>query len=66
MNTIIGGSASISAIVGILLCLIAGLSRLMGYYFLAGFEALTLLNLGVALMVLSAPLKLELIYQKLK
>ena len=54
-----------AAIIGILLCLVAGLARLTGLYYLAGFETMTLLNTGVAIMVFAILLKAELIYRKL-
>lgn len=43
---------------GILICLLAGLIRLAGAYRLLGYEAMTLFNVGVGLMVLACLLKL--------
>jgi len=53
-----------AAIVGILLCLVAGLARLGGMFYLAGFEAMTLLTAGVALMVAAILMKVELLVRK--
>jgi hypothetical protein len=64
MNTILANVGTGVGIIGILVCLIAGLARLGGFYYLAGFESVTLLNTGVALMVLAILMKVELIYRK--
>lgn len=66
LQKILAMGAYIFGLIGILLCLIAGLSRLAGHYYLAGFESLTLLNGGMAFMVLGILLKVELIHQKLQ
>ncbi|WP_275098445.1 hypothetical protein [Sedimenticola hydrogenitrophicus] len=64
MNTLLANIGTVAGIIGILVCLIAGLARLGGFYYLAGFESMTLLNTGVALMVLAILMKVELIYRK--
>jgi hypothetical protein len=64
MNTLLANIGTVAGIIGILVCLIAGLARLGGFYYLAGFESVTLLNTGVALMVLAILMKVELIYRK--
>jgi len=48
----------LAAIIGLLLCAVSGFSRVAGTYSLAGFEALTLLQGGIALMVLACVLRL--------
>lgn len=57
---------NLAAIVGILLCLVAGLARLGGMFYLAGFESMTLLNAGVAIMVAAILLKVELLVRQPK
>jgi len=64
MGKIIEGLGNAAAIVGIVLGLFAGIVRLAGNYHLAGFEAMTLFNVGVGLMVFSALVKLELLIRK--
>lgn len=50
---------NIAAIVGILICLAAGVSRLIGAYYLAGFQTITLFTGGIALMVMACLAKLH-------
>lgn len=45
--------------VGALVCLAAGLTRLTGNYYLFSYEAMTLFNAGVGLMVAGCLLKLQ-------
>jgi len=47
-----------SAVIGALLCAVAGVARLMGGYFVANFEATTLFMVGIGLMVFACTLKL--------
>jgi hypothetical protein len=57
----------VSDIVGmfaVLICLVAGLVRVTGNFYLAGFEVLTLFNAGMALMVFACLLKLQVLQQK--
>jgi len=42
----------IAGVLGMLLCLISGISRLSGLHWLGGFETVTLLQGGIAGMVL--------------
>ena len=55
--------SNVAGILGIIVCAVAGLFRLTGQFYVGGYEALTVFNAGVGLMVFSALLKLELIYQ---
>lgn len=48
----------LSALLGVLMCVVAGLSRIIGAYYLAGFEVLTLFQGGIALMVVACVLRL--------
>lgn len=45
--------------VGALVCLVAGVTRLAGNYHLFSYEAMTLFNAGVGLMVAGCLLKLQ-------
>ena len=55
--------SNVAGILGMVVCAVAGLFRLTGEFHVGGYEAVTLFNAGVGLMVFSALLKLELIYQ---
>ena len=57
----------LSDIVGalaVLICLVAGLVRVTGSYYLADFEVLTLFNAGTALMIFACLLKLQVLQMK--
>jgi hypothetical protein len=55
---IIGNSA---AVLGILICLVAGVSRLLGGFYLFGFETGAFFSGGIALMVMACLVKLQLL-----
>lgn len=44
---------------GILLCVAAGLTRLSGGYYLAGYAATTIFSVGTGLMVMACLFKLQ-------
>ena len=46
------------AIVGFVICAMAGGARLMGEYYLLGYEGVTLLQAGTALMVTACTIRL--------
>lgn len=48
----------IAAALGTLACLFAGLGRLLGHYYIIGFESTTVFQAGIALMVLACMLRL--------
>ena len=52
-------AGNIAGIAGIGICLVAGLARLAGGYYLLGFQTLTLFNGGIALMVMACLAKLH-------
>ena len=56
MITLVG---NISALAGILLCVGAGVARLLGLYLTAGYTTMTLFQVGTGLMVLACLCKLE-------
>lgn len=51
--------ANLAAILGIVLCAVSGAFRLAGYPYAGGYEAMTLFNAGVGLMVFAVLVKLE-------
>ena len=56
-NLVLAGS--IAGILGALICLIAGLARMAGFYYLLGYQSTTLFTAGVGLMVFACLVKLE-------
>ena len=50
---------SILGVLGMLICLISGLARIAGFYYLADYQAITVFNMGVGLMVFACLVKLE-------
>jgi type IV secretory pathway VirB2 component (pilin) len=50
---------NITGVAGILICALAGISRLAGGYHLLGFETVTLFIGGIALMVMACLVKLH-------
>lgn len=59
MNNLLEWLGNIVAAVGILICLLAGLTRMAGSYYVFGYEALTLFIGGTALMVFACLVKLH-------
>lgn len=51
MKELIKNIGNIAAILGILVCLVSGGARVAGQFYVVGFEAMTLFNVGVAFMV---------------
>jgi hypothetical protein len=56
MLTLVG---NLSALAGILLCAGAGITRVLGFYLVSGYAAMTLFQVGTGLMVLACLCKLE-------
>lgn len=56
-NLVLAGS--IAGLLGALTCFMAGLARIAGYYYLAGFQSTTIFNMGVGLMVFACLIKLH-------
>ena len=52
-------AGSITGILGALICFIAGLARIAGFYYLAGYQSTTLFNVGVGMMVFTCMVKLD-------
>jgi hypothetical protein len=58
MKQLMTAGGYLTAVLGILVCAVAGLARVGGAFHVAGFESITLLQGGVALMVLACVLRL--------
>tara|TARA_R110000823_G_scaffold210224_14_gene340598 strand:- start:36528 stop:36731 length:204 start_codon:yes stop_codon:yes gene_type:complete len=56
-NIIILGS--ITGVLGALICAVAGLGRVAGYFGILGFQSSTLFIVGIGLMVFACLVKLE-------
>ena len=52
METLLIWSGRLTGLVGVVLCVIAGAVRLSGAHWLGGFQVITLLQAGIASMVL--------------
>ena len=59
MNNLLELAGNIAAILGILVCALAGVARITGYYYVFGYEAVTLFIAGMALMVMACLAKLH-------
>lgn len=57
---------NLTGLIGVLLCAGSGGARLAGLFHVAGFEAMTLFIGGMALMLFSALLKLEVLSARLR
>lgn len=51
-------AGSIAGILGALICFIAGLARIAGFYYLAGYQSTTVFDAGLGLMVFACMVKL--------
>ena len=52
-------AGSISGILGALICFIAVLARIAGYYYISGYQSMTVFNIGIGMMVFACLIKLE-------
>lgn len=64
MNRVLELAGNITGWLGILLCLLSGGVRIAGIFYFAGFQTITLFMGGMALMLASCVLKLEILNQK--
>lgn len=64
-NSTCGVVANIAAALGILICALAAISRILGFYHVLDFQTITLFIGGTSLMVFAALLKLYRIESKL-
>ena len=65
MGKVLEVLGNVVALVGVLVCLVSGLSRVIGNSFVGDFEAMTLFGVGVGFMVLACLIKLELLSKRL-
>jgi len=61
MNNQIIILANVLAVVGVVVCSIAGVERLLGNYFILGFQSMTLFSGGIAVMVFAVLINVYLI-----
>lgn len=52
MNKLIENTATVAAVLGVVLTLVSGITRLLGNYYLGSFAAMTLFNGGMGLMLI--------------
>jgi hypothetical protein len=57
----LGIVANMVAAIGVLICAVAGFSRLLGNYHVLGYEAMTLFMGGISLMVFATLIKLHIV-----
>ena len=53
------GAGNVAGIAGIILCAVAGLVRAFGGFYLVGFEAITVFQAGMALLLVAVLAKLQ-------
>jgi len=59
MKNLLTVAGNVAGVAGVLICLIAGAFRVTGSYHVFGYEAMTLFNVGVAIMVAACLAKLH-------
>lgn len=59
MQPLLKLTGSVAGVLGILLCVISGLARAAGMYYLGGYQATTIFMVGAAVMVFACLVKLE-------
>lgn len=64
MNKLVGILGNVASVLGIVVCLAAGLARLTRSWYLAGYENMALFTVGVGLMVLGCLAKLHVLESK--
>jgi type IV secretory pathway VirB2 component (pilin) len=61
----LGIVANIVAAIGVVVCAVAGFSRLLGSYDVLGYQAMTLFIGGISLMVFAVLIKLHIVERRL-
>jgi len=64
MTALLDRAGSVFALVGLLVCAVAVLTRLGGAFYLAGFELGVLFNAGVALLVIAVLAKVQVLISR--
>ena len=59
MEKVLASLANMTGALGIALCLISGISRIMGEPYMLGYQAMTIFNGGIGLMVFASLAKLD-------
>lgn len=59
MDKLIEMAGNIAAVLGILICIVSGLSRVTGNFYILGYEAMTLFIGGMGLMLMGCLAKLQ-------
>ena len=59
MNKLLHYLGTASGLLGVILCVASGLTRMSGSFYLGGYAATTLFMAGIGLMVFACLLKLE-------
>ena len=59
MQQLFNFTGNLAGGLGILLCVAAGLTRLLGSFYLAGYASTTIFSVGTGLMVLACLVKLQ-------
>lgn len=59
MDRVLRIVGNVLAVLGVLICLLSGLARLAGGYYLLGFETMTLYIGGIGIMVMACLAKLQ-------
>ena len=65
MHQLLKLTGSIAGVLGILLCIVSGLARVAGLYYLAGFASTTIFMVGTGMMIFACLVKLEALQSQL-
>jgi hypothetical protein len=66
MLKILKSVADLAGIAGVLLCVFAGLARIMGSFHVGGYESMTLFFIGTGGMVFGILLKLDILSREIR
>jgi len=64
MNKFLGILGNLSALLGILACVVAGIARIFDRYYVASLEAMVVFTVGIGLMVFACLVKLYVLDSK--
>ncbi len=59
MKELLNLTGTLTGYLGALICLVTGLARITGYFYIAGYQSTTLFNVGIGLMVFACLIKLD-------
>jgi hypothetical protein len=66
MQKILKSVADVAGIIGVLLCIFAGMARILGTFHIGGYESLTLFNIGMGGMIFSILLKVDILSREIR